>query len=73
MGLIQKQAEAVRLARAIIANIVVENQPSFDAGADLSAEIAAGRELYRSRTIASLHAGFEEALDGMKLGRYVAR
>jgi hypothetical protein len=67
--LIDQALMARRLARAIASDLALYNDDALRAGADLSAEIAEGRALFRSRVIADLHAEFEQAITELLASR----
>lgn len=62
MARIESKEGAVRLARAIAADIVLYNSDRVARGEDLSSEIREGRELYESRALPEFHPLFDVAL-----------
>jgi hypothetical protein len=59
---IESKEGAVRLARAIAADIVLYNSERIARGEDLSSEIREGRELYESRALPEFHPLFDVVL-----------
>jgi hypothetical protein len=62
MSLIEDEAKATRLARAIAADIELYNEAAITAGTDLTPQIQEGRELFRSRVVPAFHAVFEDVI-----------
>lgn len=60
MKLLDDPERARRLALAILSDVTLYNQEAIASGGDLTAPVAEGRELYRSRTAPSLHGIYEE-------------
>lgn len=69
MALLETDEAAVRLARAIVADIELYQAEIITAGGDLSESIAEGRALYRTRVPERFHAFFEDALMARDLAR----
>ena len=69
MALLETDEAAVRLARAIVADIELYHAEIITAGGDLSDPIAEGRALYRTRVPERFHAFFEDALMARNLAR----
>src|SRR5438105_8226439 len=62
MALIDSEEGARRLARVIASDIVLYNRRKVDDGADLTAEVAEGFALFRTRVVPALIPVFETVL-----------
>ncbi len=69
MAPLESRDDALRLARAIVADIELYNGALLASGNDLGPELAEGRSLYHSRVAAPLHALFDEVVQERRLAK----